>query len=169
MSEDKIAEIWLQPQVKATSEAVKALLEADVIILCPGTTYGSVLPNLLPTGMVDAYNKSKAKKILMTNILATANEVKDASQRGYVDIFKKYLKTNSPFDLVLMANMLKLNKKTLKRVLDFYKLEHAVLVKPVKDKTIKTVIADIAMIEAKNMRLRHSEDKMGEFFKTWEF
>jgi uncharacterized cofD-like protein len=164
MSNDKIAEIWLNPQVKATKEAMDALAGADVIIICPGTTYGSVLPNFLPTGMVETYNRSKAKKILMTNILATANEVKGANQKGYVEIFKKYLKNDSPFDLVLMADTSKLNKKTFKRVLDFYKLEHAVLVKPIRDKGIKTIVADVAMIEARNMRLRHSEDKVGQFF-----
>lgn len=164
MSNDRIAEIWLEPQVKANKEAVDALKKSEVIIVCPGTTYGSVLPNFLPTGMAEAYNQSKAKKMLMTNILATANEVKDATQRGYVDIFKKYLKTSSPFDLVLMADVSKLNKKIFKKVLDFYKLEHAKLVKTIKDKYIKTVVADIATIEAKNMRLRHSEDKLGKFF-----
>ncbi len=165
MSDDRIVEIWLNPQVRANKEAVNALKNAEVIIICPGTTYGSVLPNFLPTGMVEAYNQSKAKKILMTNILATANEVKDATQRGYLEIFKKYLKCNSPFDLVLMADVLKLDKKIFKKVLDFYKLEHAKLVKMIKDKSIKTVVADIATIEAKNMRLRHSEDKLGKFFK----
>jgi uncharacterized cofD-like protein len=168
MSNDKIAEIWLNPQVGANKEAINALKIADVIILCPGTTYGSVLPNFLPTGMVEAYNKSKAKKILMTNMLATANEVKDATQRGYVEIFKKYLKDNSPFDLVLMPDVTKLDKKMFKKVLDFYKLEHAVLVKPIKDKAIKTIVADVAIIEAKNMRLRHSEEKLGKFFRTVE-
>ena len=164
MSDDKIAEIWLNPQVKANKEAVNALEKAELIILCPGTTYGSVLPNFLPTGMTKAFNKSKAKKILMTNILATANEISNASQKGYVDIFRKYLKNDNPFDFVLMADVTKLDKKMFKKVLNFYKLEHSMLVKPVKDKLIKTVLADIATIEVKNMRLRHSEEKLGEFF-----
>jgi len=168
MSNDIIVDIWLEPQVQATKEATEAVKNAEVIILCPGTTYGSVLPNFLPTGMVEAYNQSKAKKILMTNILATANETKEATQKGYVEIFKKHLKCVFPFDFVLMADVSKLNQKTFKRVLDFYKLEHAVLVKPVREKTIKTVMADIATIEVKNMRLRHSEEKVGEFFSQLE-
>jgi uncharacterized cofD-like protein len=164
MSNDRIDKIWLNPQVKANKEAINAITKAELIILCPGTTYGSVLPNFLPTGMAKAYNKSKAKKILMTNILATANELKNPNQKSYVDIFKKYLKNDNPFDLVLMADVTKLNKKMFKKVLNFYKLEHSMLVKPVKDKLIKTILADIATIESKNMRLRHSEEKLGEFF-----
>jgi len=169
MSDDKIAEIWLEPEVKANKKATEALEGCDVIILCPGTTYGSILPNFLPKGMIEAYSKSKAKKILMTNILATANEIEDATQRGYVEIFKKYLVTESPFDLVLMADVLKLDKDLFNEALSYYKMEHANLVKIVNNYPVKTIVADVAIIEEKNMRLRHSEEKLGDFFKELEF
>lgn len=164
MSDDKIAEIWLEPEVKANKKATEALEGCDVIILCPGTTYGSILPNFLPKGMIEAYSKSKAKKILMTNILATANEIEDATQRGYVEIFKKYLVTESPFDLVLMADVLKLDKDLFNEALSYYKMEHANLVKIVNNYPVKTIVADVAIIEEKNMRLRHSEEKLGKLF-----
>lgn len=164
MSDDRIVKIWLDPQVKANPKAMKVMKEADVIIVCPGTTYGSVLPNFLPTGMRETFNQSRAKKILMVNILATANEIKDVSQKGYVNIFKNYLGDKVVFDLVLMADLSKLNKKILKKAISFYKLEHSKRVKFVGDKNLKTIVADIATIEEKNMRLRHSEEKLGKFF-----
>lgn len=169
MSDDKIAEIWLDPEVKANRKAIEALERSDVIILCPGTTYGSILPNFLPKGMIEAYGKSKAKKILMTNILATANEIEDATQRGYVEIFKKYLRIKSPFDLILMADVLKLDNDLFSKALSYYKMEHANLVKAVNNYPIKTMTVDVAIIEEKNMRLRHSEEKLGEFFRRLEF
>ena len=168
MSDDKISEIWLDPQVAANEKAIKAIENAEIIIICPGTTFGSVLPNFLPTGMVEAYQKSKAKKILMVNIFATANEIKNATQVGYVEIFKKYLKTDSPFDVVMMADTSKLDKKYLKKIIHFYKLEHAVPVKLAKTNKFKTLMLDLAVIEEKNMRLRHSEEKLGKFFRTLE-
>ncbi len=168
MSDDKISKIWLDPVVKANPKAIKALMSAEVIIVGPGTTYGSVLPNFLPTGMIEAYNKSKAKKIFIVNIFSPANEVKKANQVGYVNIFKEYLKTDFPFDLVIMADLANLNKTSLKKIFYFYKLEHASLVVNVKDKKIKTLMTDIATIEEKNMRLRHSEEKLGRLFATLE-
>ncbi len=168
MSDDKISKIWLDPVVKANPKAIKALMSAEVIIVGPGTTYGSVLPNFLPTGMIEAYNKSKAKKIFIVNIFSPANEVKKANQVGYVNIFKEYLKTDFPFDLVIMADLANLNKTSLKKIFYFYKLEHASLVVNVKDKKIKTLMADIATIEEKNMRLRHSEEKLGRLFASLE-
>lgn len=168
MSSDRIDEIWLNPMVNANEKAIEAVKKADLIVVGPGTTYGSSLPNFLPEGMIDAYNESKARKIFFVNIFSMANEAKEATQLDYVEIFKKYLKNKSPFDLVIMVDLSSLDKKMLERIFYFYELEHADLVKKAESSEIKTVVADIAKIEEKNMRLRHSEEKLGELFKTLE-
>jgi uncharacterized cofD-like protein len=169
MSSDKIDDIWLKPVVDANKKAIEVVEKADVIIVGPGTTYGSSLPNFLPRGMAQAYNNSKAKKIFLINIFSTANEVKEATQLGYVEIFKKYLGSDkAPFDLIIMADLSKLNKKRLEKIFYFYELEHANLVKMAPGGEIKTIVVDVAKIEEKNMRLRHGEDKLGELFKTLE-
>lgn len=166
MSNDKIKDIWLEPNVEANKEAIEILKSVDLIIMGPGTIFGSVLPNFLPKGMVEAFNKSKAKKIFMVNIFSPANETKTATQGEYIRIFEKYLKTQSPFDLILMADLSVLDKRNLKKIINFYKLEHASLVKMIKDKKYNTEIVDIAVIDQKNMRLRHSEKKLEQFFRT---
>ncbi len=168
MSSDKIDEIWLDPMVEANKKAIEAIEKADIIFVGPGTTYGSVLPNFLPKGMVEAYNKSEAKKIFLANIFSTANEIKESTQLGYVKIFEKYLSNENPFDLVIMADLSKLNEKILNKIFSFYELEHAELVELVENDKVKTIVVDVAKIEEKNMRLRHSEEKLGELFKTLE-
>jgi len=168
MSSDVINNIWLDPVVEANDKVEEILINADLIIVGPGTTYGSVLPNFLPNGFVEAYNKSKAKKILLMNIVATGNEVNKATSNVYLDIFKKYLNTVAPFDLVVMADLEKLDKKLLKTITHFYGLENSSIVKMDRFGGIKTIKVDIAKIEESNMRLRHSEEKLGEFFRTLE-
>lgn len=168
MSSDRIDEIWLNPVVEANEKAIKAVKKTDLIVVGPGTTYGSSLPNFLPEGMAKAFNESKAKKIFFVNIFSMANEAKEATQLDYVEIFKKYLKNKSPFDLVIMVDLSSLDKKILERIFYFYELEHASLVEISKSSEIKTMMADIAKIEEKNMRLRHSEEKLGELFRTLE-
>jgi len=165
MSSDKIDDIWLNPAVEANEKAIEAIEKANVLIVGPGTTYGSSLPNFLPKGMVEAYKNSKAKKIFLVNIFSTANEVKESTQLGYFNIFKKYL-GKSPFDLFIMVDLSGLDKQLLEKIFYFYKLEHATLVKMVKTSKIKTMMVDLAIIEEKNMRLRHSEEKLGELFKS---
>jgi len=166
MSDDKIKDIWLCPKVRANQNALEILKSVDVIILGPGTIFGSVLTNFLPVGMVKAFNESNAKKIFMVNIFSPANETKTATQVEYIEIFEKYLGTNSPFDKVLMADLSVLDKNNLKKIINFYKLEHATLVKNIDNKDYKTEVVDIAVIDEKNMRLRHSERKLEVFFKN---
>jgi len=168
MSLDKIKDIWLTPKVRANCEAMESIEKADVIIVCPGSMYGSILINFLPEGMTESYKKSKAKKILMTNISSMANENNGFNQDDYVAVFEKYLDCKSPFDLVLMADLNCLDQKLLNKVLAFYALEHSFPIKFNKNSKQKTLLIDMATIEEKNMRLRHSEEKLGELFKTLE-
>ena len=103
MSFDKVIKVWLEPEVEANLEAIESVLDSEVIILAPGSMYGSVLINLLPKGMRSAWKRTKAKKILMTNIMSVANENYDFDQEDYVDIFAKYLDVEKPFDEVLIV------------------------------------------------------------------
>jgi uncharacterized cofD-like protein len=167
MSTDMVEKIWLDHHVLANREAIKAITVSDVIIVCPGSMYGSVVINMLPEGMLDAYRISKAKKILMTNLMSVANENNGFSQKEYVEVFRKYLKTDKPFDLVIMADFDKLNQKVLQKVYQNYALEHS---QPIldnqKNNGFETMVADIATIEVKNLRLRHSVEKLSRFFKS---
>lgn len=164
MSKDVIEDIWLEPKVEANNKAKEILKNADLIIVAPGTTYGSVLPNFLPKGIVETFNQSKAKKVLFINIFAMANEIKRPTVLEYWKIFKKYLKIDRPFDMLLLADLEKLDKKVLKKVLYFYSLENSLLVKIDKIKGVKVLKIDLAKIEEANMRLRHSEEKLAKFF-----
>jgi len=168
MSRDVIQKMWLDPMVEANPKAKEILKNADLIIVAPGTTYGSVLPNFLPKGLIEAFNKSKAKKIMFVNIFAMANEIEKANVSEYWDIFKKYLKVDKPFDILVVADLDKLDKKILKKVLFYYKLENSSLVKIDKVRDVKILKVDLAKIEESNMRLRHSEEKLGKFFGTLE-
>lgn len=164
MSRDVIEKMWLEPQVEANNKAKDILLNADLIIVAPGTTYGSVLPNFLPKGVVEAYNKSKAKKIMFVNIFSMANEVNKANVSEYWKIFKNYLKNEKPFDVLVVADLSKLDKKILKKVLFYYNLENSSLVKIDRINGVKVLKVDLAKIEESNMRLRHSEEKLAKFF-----
>jgi uncharacterized cofD-like protein len=170
MSSDVVEEIWLEPVVSANKEAIKAINNADVIVVCPGSMYGSVLINLLPNGMKEAYRQSKARKVLMTNLMSVANENDGFTQGEYVKMFGKYLKMKEPFDLVVMADFEKLEQKLLRKVYQNYELEHSVPIKDnKKENPFKTDVIDIAKIEEKNLRLRHSVTKLEKYFRKCEW
>lgn len=64
---NNIQSIELTPRPHAFPPAVQALQEADVILVWPGTFYTSIIPCFLPVGMIDAFQRSRAKKIYIAN------------------------------------------------------------------------------------------------------
>ncbi len=72
-----IERVYLEPDdVPAYPEAVRALLEADLIVAGPGSLYTSVLPNLLVLDLARAVEASRATKVYVCNV---------ATQRGETD------------------------------------------------------------------------------------
>jgi uncharacterized cofD-like protein len=72
-----ISRVYLSPEpIAAYPEAVRALLEADLIVAGPGSLYTSVLPNLLVPEVAQAVAASRAVKAYVCNV---------ATQRGETD------------------------------------------------------------------------------------
>ena len=165
MSRDQVKRVWLKPAVDANPKAIKTIKNANVIILGPGSMYGSIITNFLPKGSIEAYRQSQAYKILITNIVSVANESYQYNEDQYVETFSRYLKTSKPFNLIIMPDFAKLNPKLLPEILRLYSFENSFPIKPSKgNKDYETIIADIITIEKTNMRLRHSEEKLAALF-----
>lgn len=70
-----IAEIFMTPaDAVAFPEAAAALLEADIIILGPGSLYTSIVPNLLFKEIRQALRQSPATKIYVCNLMTQPAE-----------------------------------------------------------------------------------------------
>src|SRR3990172_8456092 len=71
----RIKEVFLLPKdPPAHPEAVRAILDADMIILGPGSLYTSVLPNLLVSGIRRAFAASPALKLYVCNVATQPGE-----------------------------------------------------------------------------------------------
>ena len=99
-STSRIKKTWLEPKVKAYPDAIKAIKEADVIIMGPGSLYCSIVATLLPVGIKEAINKSKAKLIYVCG-----NAYEMIGEKGPVKLseFVRELQTYLPrkIDLVI--------------------------------------------------------------------
>ena len=70
-----IERIFLRPeQVRAYPEAVRAILEADLIVIGPGSLFTSVLPNLLVQDIRRAVEASLALKLYVCNVATQPGE-----------------------------------------------------------------------------------------------
>lgn len=110
-----IKEIFLNPPAKANKEAIKAIKEADFIIIGPGDLYSSILPNFLVKGIKEAVAKSKAKKIYVLNIMTKYGETNNFKASDFVRTLEKYL-GRGVIDYILV-NTSKPHAKYLKKYL----------------------------------------------------
>lgn len=78
----RVRRVWLEPDsAPAFPPVIKALLEADLIVVGPGSLYTSILPNLLVDDLLAGLRASRALKIYVCNI---------ATQEGETDSFTTY-------------------------------------------------------------------------------
>ncbi|MBI5221324.1 MAG: YvcK family protein [Candidatus Magasanikbacteria bacterium] len=99
----KIKKVFLEPKVKAYTEAVKIIKSADYILLSPGSLYTSVVATLLPVGMQAAIQNSKAKIVFAVgNAYRTDSETGPEDVAGAVQELQQYLPRK--IDLVLHNN-----------------------------------------------------------------
>ncbi len=72
---EELAAVKLDPCAPpAFPEAVAALGQADLILLGPGSLYTSILPNLLIPGIRQALAKSRARVVLLLNLMTQPGE-----------------------------------------------------------------------------------------------
>ena len=87
-----IKKVSLEPNdVKANPKAVKAILEADKIVLSQGSLFTSLIPNLLVKEISEAVRKSKAKKIYVMNIVTQRGETDGFTAKKHLDKIEEYL------------------------------------------------------------------------------
>lgn len=76
----KISRVYLKPSnCKPADGVLKAIKEADSIIIGPGSLYTNIIPNLLVNGVAKAIKESKAIKIYVNNIMTEPGQTDDYS------------------------------------------------------------------------------------------
>jgi uncharacterized cofD-like protein len=102
-----IKRLYTEPEVcRALPEAIEAILNADLIILGPGSLYTSVIPNLLVAGIVEAIEQSKAKKIYVCNIMTQPGETDNYTVASHINALISHAKGKKIIDAVLVNNSL---------------------------------------------------------------
>jgi uncharacterized cofD-like protein len=96
-----IERVFLQPeQVRAYPGTIRAILDADLIVLGPGSLYTSVLPNLLIDSMPEALRASRAIKMYVCNVATQHGETDGYSVHDHVRALEKHIGTGI-IDVVL--------------------------------------------------------------------
>src|SRR5450756_600764 len=106
MQNAPINHVFLKPDgAQINPEAAQAILNAELIIVGPGSLYTSIMPNLLVEGMVEAIKASPALKVYICNLAAQSGETEGYAVDDYLRVIREHVGANL-FDFVLVNSNL---------------------------------------------------------------
>lgn len=90
-SGERLETLELDPAAPAAfTPAARALREADLIALGPGSLYTSILPNLLIPGIREAVRDSPAQVVLLLNLMTQPGETDEMSALDHLDAIERH-------------------------------------------------------------------------------
>ncbi len=158
-SKEKIKKVYYKTPAVPTKDALKAIEEADLILLSMGSLFTSIIPNLLIKQVVKKIEKSKAKIMYICNMMTQPGETDGFTVSDHLKKLNEYLGKRN-VDIVL-ANTGKIDEK----MAAFYETQEQkdpVIIdkEEIKKLNAKLMIDDFTYI-TKNNLLRHDNIKLG--------
>jgi len=146
-----------EKQIKPNKEVLKAILEADAIVLGPGSLYTSVLPNLLIPQVAETIALSRAIKIYVCNVMTQPGETDHFTVSDHVRALLKH--TGPNFIHYVIANKEKVPHKLLSR----YEA-HGQEPVPVDEEAVKEQGVQLVKVNLLHQEdyVRHSPEKLGK-------
>lgn len=87
----RVQRVWLRPErPSACPEAVRAVEEADVVLLGPGSWFTSVLPHLLVPELREALVNTRARRVVVLNLAPQPGETAGFSPEQHLDVLSQH-------------------------------------------------------------------------------
>lgn len=142
-----IKRVYIVPEdVKPLPEAIKAIENADIIVIGPGSLYTSIIPNLLVKEIGQAVIHAKGKKVYICNLMTQKGETLRYRATDHVQAIYQHIGT--PFLHTILVNEVHLPQV----VQDSYKEECAEPVQfdveKLEQMGLEVVRKDIATIQS---------------------
>jgi len=92
--------------VRPLPDAIKAIMDAQAVIIGPGSLYTSIIPDLLVHGIEEALQNTKAKRFYIPNIMTQPGETDGYGVCDHIDAIERHLRhpEKKIFDYVLVDN-----------------------------------------------------------------
>jgi len=102
-SSGRIKELFLvPPDVEPLPQTLRAIADADVITIGPGSLFTSLIPNLLVKGVVKAVLGSSALKVYVCNLMTQANESLGLTAADHIRALNRHAQADRLFDYALI-------------------------------------------------------------------
>jgi uncharacterized cofD-like protein len=103
MSNKKIKSVSYKEKPIVTEEALKAIREADAIILSMGSLFTSIIPNLICKEIIKEIDNSKANITYVCNLMTQPGETDEYTVSDHIKLLNSYL-GKKKVDTVILNN-----------------------------------------------------------------
>ncbi len=104
MAGGRIEQIGLEPPgVQGYSESVQAILDADIVVIGPGSLFTSILPNVLVKDVAEALRATSAYKLYVCNVATQPGETDNFTVAEHVLALEQHI-GRGMFQVVLANN-----------------------------------------------------------------
>jgi len=91
-ADEPIERVTIEPaNVRANPEALERILEADMVIIGPGSLFSSVLPNLLISDIRDAIAAASGLRVYVCNVATQPGETGDFSAAAHLEALFEHI------------------------------------------------------------------------------
>lgn len=156
--EKKIKRVYYTKQdAKALHESVEAIMEADLVLLGPGSLYTSIIPNLLLSEISEALVKTKAECVYCCNIMTQPGETTGYTASDHVIALEAH--AGHSFIDKIIVNDEKINQETYERYCD--QQSDVVFIDEKKLKSMNIEVIKSRLVSYNNVgEVRHNTKKV---------
>ena len=152
-----IKEVFYKEKPVITPETMKAIKEADLIVLSMGSLYTSIIPNLIVKEMIDQIDSSSAKIMYVCNIMTQPGETDGYKVSDHINTLNKYL-GKKKVDTVIVNNG-KITKDIIEKYSVLEQKDPVILDKENIDENVKIIECDL--VDTSTGKISHDVLKLG--------
>ena len=165
-----IDHVYITPsRVRPNEDVLKAIEEADYIIMGPGSLYTSIIPNLVISNVSERIRESEAKKIYVCNVMTQHGETDNYTVSDHIKAINKNVEEGIIDEVIVDS------REIPKEILERYRMMNSDRVILDRDELeeckIKVIDRDILEIDSKGM-VRHHPYKLAatiySLIENWE-
>ena len=153
-----VKRVFYKEEPVPTREAIRALEEADLILLSMGSLFTSIIPNLICEEIVEAIDRSRGKIMYVCNMVTQPGETEDFKVSDHIRLINQYLGKRK-VDVVI-ANDGIIDEEMARRYESLEQKDPVELDKEITETMVERLIHD-DYVTVKNNLLRHNVLKLG--------
>lgn len=154
---NNIKKVYYKEKPTPTKEAVKAIEDADLIILSMGSLFTSIIPNLICDEIIQAIDRSRGEVLYACNMVTQPGETDGFKVSDHVKLLNQYLGSHK-VDIVIANNGM-IDEEMAKRYESLEQKDPVELDLEDTEALVEKVIAD-NFVTVKNNLLRHNVMKL---------